>query len=65
MTLKDEFLASIEAFLVKHQMGAATFGKRALNDPNFVFDLRQRGRSPSLDVVERVKAFMAGYRKVA
>lgn len=58
MTSSEEFLQRIEAFLVAHKIGATTFGKKAMGDPNFVFDLRE-GRIASLAVFDRINAFMA------
>jgi hypothetical protein len=41
-------------------MEASLFGRSALKDPNFVFDLR-KGRCPNLRTIQRVRAFMTGY----
>ena len=60
MTLIEAFLADVEAFLSERGMEASLFGRNALKDPNFVFDLR-RGRCPNLRTIQRVRAFMAGY----
>ena len=38
-------------------MTATSFGKSALGDPNFVFDLRN-GRVPNLVVVDRIQQFI-------
>ena len=46
---EDELLTKIEAHLSASGEGPTAFGKRVLNDPNLVNDLRQ-GRSPSLRV---------------
>lgn len=55
--IQNQFLAAIEAFLSKEGMTATQFGKAAVNDPNFVADLR-RGRSTTTKVADRVMAFM-------
>jgi len=60
MTLLESFLVDVEAFLSERGMEASLFGRNALKDPNFVFDLR-RGRCPNLRTIQRVRAFMAGY----
>lgn len=60
MSVKHEFLESIEAYLDATKMGAARFGMLAVKDPNFVADLR-RGRSVGLDVVDRVRQYMEGH----
>ncbi len=57
MTHAEAFLAEIEAFLKRSGMSASAFGKSALNDPNFVGDLRD-GRMPSLGLVDRVHEFI-------
>jgi 2,4-dienoyl-CoA reductase-like NADH-dependent reductase (Old Yellow Enzyme family) len=60
MTLLESFLADVEAFLSERSMEASLFGRKALKDPNFVFELRT-GRCPNLRTIQRVRAFMAGY----
>ncbi len=44
-TIAQSFLAEIEAYLASTGTDATAFGKQALGDPSFVFDLR-KGRSP-------------------
>ncbi len=61
MSLRAEFLAEVEAFLVEADMEPSAFGRDALKDPNFVFDLRD-DRSPNLRTIERVRDFMAQWR---
>ncbi len=39
-------------------MEASLFGRKALKDPNFVFDLR-KGRCPNLRTIQRVREFMS------
>lgn len=58
MNSTEKFLHRIETFLSAQGMSATTFGKKAMGDPNFVFNLR-KGRVPSLEVFDRVNAFMA------
>lgn len=53
-------LATIDNFLAAHNITERKFGEEALNDKNFVSDLRA-GRSPSLNTAERVQNFMATY----
>lgn len=57
MTQAEAFLAEIDGFLSRTQMSATAFGRAAVNDPNFVGDLRN-GRKPNLGVVDRVHTFM-------
>ena len=40
MTLLESFVADVEAFLSERNMEASLFGRNALKDPNFIFDLR-------------------------
>jgi 2,4-dienoyl-CoA reductase-like NADH-dependent reductase (Old Yellow Enzyme family) len=53
----DQFANQIEAFLTRSGMPATNFGREAINDPNFVFQLR-RGRAPSLRLVEIAQRFI-------
>jgi sulfate adenylyltransferase subunit 2 len=55
--LAQTFLTDIEAFLKSSGTDASAFGKLALGDPSFVFDLR-KGRSPSTRTMEKVRAAM-------
>jgi sulfate adenylyltransferase subunit 2 len=57
-TLSEQFRAEVETFLERALMDATKLGKDALNDPNFVFDLRE-GRSPSARTIDKVRAFIA------
>ena len=50
-------LREVERFLKYSNMPAARFGREALKDPRFVFDLR-RGREPRPTTVEKVRAFL-------
>lgn len=60
-TLTEQFLAEIEAFLTANEMDPTNFGRKSLNDPNFVFDMRKGDRSPSAKTIDRVRSFMANY----
>jgi hypothetical protein len=53
------FLSEIEAFLVRERVSSSTVGRAAVGDPNFVRELRE-GRAPSLRLVDRARAYMAG-----
>lgn len=57
MLTREKFAADVEAHLKATGIPPTQLGWRALRDPNFVFDLR-KGRSPNLDIVCRVYAFM-------
>ena len=60
MTLAEAFLLEIERFLERSGMSATAFGLAAVNDPNFVGDLRN-GRKPNLGVVDRVHEFIRNH----
>lgn len=57
MSITDEFLAEVEAYLVATGTSATAFGAAVLNDSKFVFGLRA-GRSPSARTIDRVREFM-------
>ncbi|MCE3543951.1 MULTISPECIES: hypothetical protein [unclassified Sphingomonas] len=50
-------LFTINAYLARTRMPPATFGRRAINDPRLVHDLRQ-GRALRAATLARVLAFM-------
>ncbi len=50
-------LRDVEKFLKCSNTPAARFGREAMGDPRFVFDLRN-GREPRARTVERVRAFL-------
>ncbi len=52
------FLNDIDLYLDRNGLEPSAFGKLALGDPNFIFDLK-KGRSPSTRTMEKVRAFMA------
>ncbi|WP_309603346.1 hypothetical protein [Sphingomonas sp.] len=54
-------LREIEVFLRSSGVPAARFGRDALNDPRFVFDLR-RGREPRPQTIARVVGFLEDAR---
>jgi sulfate adenylyltransferase subunit 2 len=56
-TLAEKFLEEIEGFLSMTGMDPTSFGRAAINDPNFVFRLRA-GRSPRTRTIDSVRAFI-------
>lgn len=58
MTPTEALLQEIDTFLERHKVSASAFGRAAVNDPNFVSDLRE-GREPKFQLVARVRGFMA------
>lgn len=52
-------MVEIDRFLRHTSMSPTTFGRRAINDPRLVHDLR-RGRELRPRTVARVEAFLSG-----
>jgi hypothetical protein len=50
-------LRRIERYLRAADMPPTRFGREAVRDPRFVFDLR-RGREPRAETVQRVRAWL-------
>ncbi len=51
-------LAKVERFLRKSGVPPTRFGREAVRDPRFVFDLR-RGRTPRASTEQRVAEYLA------
>jgi hypothetical protein len=60
MSTKETLLSEINAFLARHSMRAADFGKFALNDTGFVYRLRQ-DLDPKASTVDRCRSYMVRY----
>lgn len=56
----NDLLQDVESFLTKHGLQPTTLGKTAMNDPNFVFDLRA-GRDVLRSTEQRIRNFMSEY----
>jgi hypothetical protein len=52
-----QLLREVEKFLRRREVAATRFGKEAVGDPRFVFDLRN-GRDPRPQTVARVRAYL-------
>lgn len=52
-------LGEIDIYLRRTGISPSTFGRRAVNDPRLVHDLR-RGRTPGADIRSRVEAMLRG-----
>jgi hypothetical protein len=52
-----ELLASIDAFLERHDMAPTRFGRDATGEPQLIQSIRE-GRSPSLNTLQRIAEFM-------
>lgn len=57
MLTTQEFTNRIENFLTSSGLTPTRFGREAVNDPNFVFELR-KGRRPNLENVNRVLEYI-------
>ena len=62
MTQSEAFIAQVDEFLARSEMTPTAFGRAAVNDPNFVADIRN-GRKPNLGLVDRVHAFMRSHEQ--
>jgi hypothetical protein len=54
-------LHSVERFIRRHDIPPTRFGRDAVRDPRFVFDLRL-GREPTDRMKRRVEHFMNTYK---
>ena len=52
-----QLLREVEKFLMRKAVPPARFGRDAVNDPRFVFDLR-KGREPRERTSRRVRAYL-------
>lgn len=57
----ERFKARVERFLRRYSMAPSTFGRKACGNPKFVFLLRE-GRTPTIDTMDDVEAWMRDYR---
>ena len=55
-----ELLREVEKFLCAPNVPAARFGRDVMNDPRFVFDLRN-GREPRSATVKQVRSYLLGF----
>lgn len=51
-------IIEIDAFLERHSMSPTAFSRLAAQDPNFIRDLKKKGRVPNIGLVDRVRMFM-------
>lgn len=56
-------IAEIDSFLADHSMSPVTFGRKAMNDPHFVRDVRG-GRRVWPATEAKARSFMAMHRQV-
>jgi hypothetical protein len=57
-------LRRIERYLRETETPPTRFGREAVGDPRFVFDLRL-GREPRIQTIRRVRAFLDARRESA
>ncbi len=62
MTITERFRQEIEEYLASTGMDPTRFGRAAMNDPNFVFDLREK-RSPTAATMDKVRLWMSVQRE--
>ena len=62
MTIQNELISEIKAFLAKNKLSKSAFGLEVMGDYGFVSDI-ENGRSVQLKTVEKVRAFMKAKRK--
>ena len=62
MSTRDEILAEIEAFLVRHNMSAGAFGIKCMRNPSFVYRLRD-GQGIMDTTIDKARSFMRAYDK--
>lgn len=58
MTPSETFKQKIKTYLDRTGMKPSAFGREAVGDGNFVTDVFEHDRMPSLRLVERVENFM-------
>lgn len=59
MNSARNLIERIDRFIEQHGQNPTGFGRNAVNDPNFVRDLKD-GRSVGIKTIDRVLAYMAG-----
>lgn len=56
-TITVHLLRDVEKYLKARDIAAARFGREAMGDPRFVFDLRN-GREPRARTVRKIRAYL-------
>ncbi len=57
-----QFLARVEAYRATHGLSKAAFGRAAMGDQNFLYQL-EKGRMPRLDTIAAVQRWMTANRE--
>jgi hypothetical protein len=55
--MSNSLIQDVETFLSRSGMNPSDLGREAMNDPNFVFDLRA-GRDVRMSTAEKLRLFM-------
>lgn len=63
MTEKETLIKEIESFCSRYGVKPSSFGRAALNNPNFLSDLKVETFSPKLSTVTRVRHWMKNQEK--
>jgi hypothetical protein len=61
MNTAQTLKADIEAFCAQHSMNGSTFSRLAVGDPSFWHKFT-RGRQPTLETYDKLRAFMRDYK---
>lgn len=56
---QKRILSEIDGFLKKKKMLATKFGMDYFGDPNFVQDIRNKGRRPKLATIEKINEIIS------
>lgn len=60
----ESFAARVERFIKRHKIAPSRLGRDAVQDQNFVFDMR-RGVCPRPERMDRIEEFMRDYKSRA
>jgi hypothetical protein len=60
-----DVLATVDAFCLRHDMAPTRFGREATGEPQLIDSMRNKGRVPSLTVLQKMADFMRRYDEEA
>lgn len=63
MTEKEKLITEISLFCTTYGVPPSTFGRMALNNPNFVSDLHKPTYDPHLSTVTKLRVWMKNQAK--
>lgn len=58
---RREIAAEIEAFMERHGLNPSRFGRLAMGDPTFVYEVRE-GRKMAPETMDALRGFMRSYQ---